>query len=225
MSKSGFVFYDCGRISYIKGWVRQREAFNGLLRDKAAGKQGCNRLFFCEHPPVFTLGKNGKDTNLLAPDGYLAEKGISFYRINRGGDITFHGWGQITGYPVFDLEYWKMGPKQYIYTLEEAVIRFLRLYDVRGERQAGAAGVWLNAGTPGKERKICAIGVKCSRYVTMHGFALNINTDLSYFSLINPCGYTDKGVTSLAKELGEAQDFVLAKERLHELFACLFPPA
>jgi lipoyl(octanoyl) transferase len=222
---SGFAYYDLGRIAFADALQRQTEAFDRLLRDKAAGKQGCNRLFFCEHPPVITLGKSGKETNLLAPDGYLAEKGISFYRINRGGDITFHGWGQITGYPVFDLEYWKMGLKQYVYTLEEAVIRFLRLYGVRGERQAGAAGVWLGAGTPGKARKICAIGVRSSRYVTMHGFALNINTDLSYFSLINPCGFTDKGVTSLEKESGAAQDFALAKERLHELFARLFPPA
>ena len=142
--------------------------------------------------------------------------------INRGGDITYHGPGQITGYPVFDLEYWNLGLKQYIHMLEETIIRFLSLYDLKGERLEGATGVWLDPEVPGRARKICAIGVKSSRFVTMHGFALNINTDLSYFSLINPCGFTDKGVTSLAMELGVPQDFELAKSQLRSIFMEIF---
>ena len=136
---------------------------------------------------------------------------------------TYHGPGQITGYPIFDIDSWQLGLKQYIHRLEEVVIRFLAIYGLRGERLEGATGVWLEPEAKGRARKICAIGVKSSRFVTMHGFALNINTDLSYFSLINPCGFTDKGVTSLQKELGEEQDFELAKTRLLALFEELFP--
>ena len=169
-----------------------------------------------------TIGKSGKDSNLLIPEETLRERGVSFYHINRGGDITYHGPGQITGYPVFDLEYWNLGLKQYIYMLEETIIRFLSLYDLKGERLEGATGVWLDPEVPGRARKICAIGVKSSRFVTMHGFALNINTDLSYFSLINPCGFTDKGVTSLAMELGAPQDFELAKSQLRSIFMEIF---
>ena len=185
--------------------------------------QGENQLFFCEHDPVLTIGKSGKETNLLIPEVSLRVRGVSLYHINRGGDITYHGPGQITGYPVFDLAYWSLGLRPYIELLEEVVIRFLALYGLRGERLAGATGVWLDPFVPGRARKICAIGVKSSRFVTMHGFALNINTDMSYFRLINPCGFTDKGVTSLAMELGEPQDFELAKQHLLGLFDALFP--
>ena len=153
----------------------------------------------------------------------MQQRGVSFYHINRGGDITYHGPGQITGYPVFDLEYWQLGLKLYIHRLEEVIIRFLALYGIRGERLDGATGVWIDPDVKGRARKICAIGVKSSRFVAMHGFALNINTDLSYFSLINPCGFTDKGVTSLEKELGEKQDFEQTKTQLHSLFSELFP--
>lgn len=179
-------------------------------------------MFFCEHLPVLTIGKSGKESNLLIPEEVLRERGVSFYHANRGGDITYHGPGQITGYPVFDLEYWHLGLRQYIHTLEDAIIRFLALYGLKGERLEGATGVWLDTEVSGRTRKVCAIGVKSSRFVTMHGFALNINTDLSYFSLINPCGFTDKGVTSLARELGEPQDFELAKSRLRDIFTDLF---
>lgn len=179
-------------------------------------------MFFCEHLPVLTIGKSGKESNLLIPEEVLRERGVSFYHTNRGGDITYHGPGQITGYPVFDLEYWHLGLRQYIHTLEDAIIRFLALYGLKGERLEGATGVWLDTEVSGRTRKVCAIGVKSSRFVTMHGFALNINTDLSYFSLINPCGFTDKGVTSLARELGEPQDFELAKSRLRDIFTDLF---
>lgn len=218
-----FIFDDLGHIDYADALTIQTHAFEALLQAKKDGGKEDNRLFFCEHQPVLTIGKSGKDSNLLIPEELLQKKGVSFFHINRGGDITYHGPGQITGYPVFDLECWNLGLKQYIHTLEEVIIRFLDLYGIRGERLEGATGVWIDPKVKGYARKICAIGVKSSRFVTMHGFALNIHTDLSYFSLINPCGFTDKGVTSLEKELGGKQDFELAKTRLHSLFCELFP--
>lgn len=218
-----FTFHDLGRIAYADALTIQTNAFDALLRAKAEGAKGENVLYFCEHQPVLTIGKSGKEANLLIPEQLLQQRGVSFYHTNRGGDITYHGPGQITGYPVFDLEHWHLGLKQYIHTLEEIIIRFLALYGIKGERLEGATGVWIDPEVKGRARKICAIGVKSSRYVTMHGFALNINTDLSYFSLINPCGFTDKGVTSLQKELGEKQDFELAKQQLLTLFTEMFP--
>lgn len=217
-----FRYHDLGRVAYADALARQTAAFEALLEAKAAGGRACGQLFFCEHEPVLTIGKSGKASNLLVPEAALRERGVSFYHISRGGDITYHGPGQITGYPVFDLERWGLGLRQYIGLLEEAIIRFLALYGLRGERMAGATGVWLEPGVPGRARKVCAIGVRSSRFVTMHGFALNINTDLRYFSLINPCGFTDKGVTSLARELGAPQDFELAKRRLLAVFTELF---
>lgn len=218
-----FTFHDLGRIDYADALKVQTDAFETLLQAKKEGGSEENKLFFCEHQPVLTIGKSGKDANLLIPEQLLQQRGVSFYHINRGGDITYHGPGQITGYPVFDLEYWQLGLKLYIHRLEEVIIRFLALYGIRGERLDGATGVWIDPDVKGRARKICAIGVKSSRFVAMHGFALNINTDLSYFSLINPCGFTDKGVTSLEKELGEKQDFEQTKTQLHSLFSELFP--
>lgn len=217
-----FIYHDLGRISYADALECQTSAFEILLAAKKDGTEGVNELFFCEHLPVLTIGKSGKDSNLLVTEDLLKQRGVSFFHINRGGDITYHGPGQITGYPVFDLECWGLGLKQYIDRLEEIVIRFLALYGIKGERLDGATGVWIDPDVPGRARKICAIGVKSSRFVTMHGFALNINTDLTYFSLINPCGFKDKGVTSLEKELGTSQDFELAKARLLSLFRELF---
>ena len=217
-----FSYQDLGRIVYENALDIQTEKFNALLAAKAKGEKGRNELLFCEHEPVLTIGKSGKDSNLLIPEARLKALGISYYHINRGGDITYHGPGQITGYPIFDLETWHIGLKQYIYRLEETIIRFLALYGLKGERLEGATGVWLDPLVAGKARKICAIGVKSSRFVTMHGFALNINTDLNYFTLINPCGFTDKGVTSLARELGENQDFEKAKRQLAALFSEVF---
>ena len=217
-----FSYQDLGRIVYANALDIQAEKFNALLAAKAKGEKGRNELLFCEHDPVLTIGKSGKDSNLLIPEARLQALGVSYYHINRGGDITYHGPGQITGYPIFDLETWHIGLKQYIYRLEETIIRFLALYGLKGERLEGATGVWLDPFVAGKARKICAIGVKSSRFVTMHGFALNINTDLNYFSLINPCGFTDKGVTSLAKELGKEQDFEEAKRQLVALFREVF---
>ena len=218
-----FTYHDLGRIDYADALTRQTAAYEALLATKADGIKGENQLFFCEHNPVLTIGKSGKDANLLIPEELLLARGVSFYHTNRGGDITYHGPGQVTGYPVFDLDNWQLGLKQYIYKLEEIIIRFLASYNIKGERLEGATGVWIDPQTAGRARKICAIGVKSSRYVTMHGFALNINTDLSYFNLINPCGFKDKGVTSLEKELGEKQDFEVAKARLHTLFIEMFP--
>ncbi|MDR1556565.1 MAG: lipoyl(octanoyl) transferase LipB [Tannerellaceae bacterium] len=218
-----FIYTDSGKLTYAEGLERQTEAFEALLDAKRNGTEGQNRLFFCEHLPVLTIGKNGRDTNLLVSEAFLLHRGISLFHANRGGDITYHGPGQITGYPVFDLEYWQMGLKQYVHTLEELIIRFLALYGIKAGRLEGAAGVWIDAQLPAGARKICAIGIKSSRYVTMHGFALNINTDLSCFSLINPCGFTDKGVTSLERELGAPQDFEHAKALLLGLFREFFP--
>lgn len=220
---SGFTYHDLGRIGYEEALAVQTSAFNSLLNAKAEQRVEENHLFFCEHEPVLTIGKSGKDSNLLISEEMLAKRGISFHHISRGGDITYHGPGQITGYPVFDLERWQLGLRQYIERLEEVIIRFLALYQIKGERLEGATGVWIEPHVPGKARKICAIGVKSSRFVTMHGFALNINTDLNYFSLINPCGFIDKGVTSLEKELDEVQDFELTKKQLCELFKEVFP--
>ncbi|MCD7977841.1 MAG: lipoyl(octanoyl) transferase LipB [Tannerellaceae bacterium] len=219
---SGFLFQDLGVIDYLDALERQTVIFDLLVAGKTEGRAGPNNLLFCEHYPVLTIGKSGKENNLLISEGHLKQRGISLYHVNRGGDITYHGPGQITGYPIFDLETWNMGLKQYVDTLEEIIIRFLAFYRITGERLKGATGVWIDAGSPGKARKICAIGVKSSRYVTMHGFALNINTDLHPFSLINPCGFVDKGVTSLEKETGEKQDVEKAKEHLLSLFQEFF---
>ena len=201
-----FQFHD---FPYADALELQTTAFDKLVDSKTKGGGEKNHLFFCEHEPVLTIGKHGKESNLLIPESLLREKGITFYHVSRG-------------YPVFDLECWNMGLRQYIYNLEEIMIRFLALYGLKGERLDGATGVWLDPLVKGRARKICAIGVRSSHFVTMHGFALNINTDLSYFSYINPCGFTDKGVTSLARELGEEQDFNLAKRQLRELFESFF---
>lgn len=216
-----FTFCDLGRILYEEALAIQTDAFNRLIAKKAQGSIGENTLFFCEHEPVFTLGKHGREANLLLPEERLKQRGISFYHTNRGGDITYHGPGQITGYPVFDLEQFGLGLKAYIDRLEETIIRFLAFYGLTGGRMAGASGVWLDADTP-RARKICAVGVRSSRFVTMHGFALNISTDLSYFSLIHPCGFVDKGVTSLAAECKTVPDFDVAKQRLANLFEEMF---
>jgi len=216
-----FRYIDWGKIDYEEGFERQTGLFNALIEAKQKGGERINRLIFCEHNPVLTIGKSGKEDNLLIPEELLKQRGVAYYHTNRGGDITYHGPGQITGYPIFDLDYWGLGLKQYIHLVEEAVIRFLKLYGIQAERLEGATGVWIDT-DKNTARKICAIGVKSSRFVTMHGFALNINTDLSYYTLINPCGFIDKGVTSLEKELGQVQDFELAKKQLAGLFRELF---
>lgn len=195
---------DWGVKEYKEAWQEQEELFNAILETKKM--QQCNPiatqdyLILLEHPHVYTLGKSGEEQNLLLNYMQLQAKDAQFVHTNRGGDITYHGPGQLVGYPILNLENYKIGLREYIHRLEESIILTLEHYGLKGSRAQGAAGVWLDVGTV-HERKICAIGVKSSRYVTMHGFALNISTDLSYFSHINPCGFTDKGVTSLEKEL------------------------
>ncbi|MDR1879943.1 MAG: lipoyl(octanoyl) transferase LipB [Tannerellaceae bacterium] len=217
-----FAYTDLGKIPYTAALEIQTRAFNALLEEKAGGRRGVNNLFFCEHEPVFTLGKNAAESNLLVAGEWLSKQGIALYHTNRGGDITYHGPGQITGYPVFDLDCWQMGLKQYVHTLEEIVIRFLALYGIEAGRLQGATGVWIEPQTR-RERKICAIGLKSSRYVTMHGFALNINTNLANYSYINPCGFKDKGVTSLEKETAAPQDIEKSEQQLLHLFREAFP--
>jgi lipoyl(octanoyl) transferase len=161
-----------------------------------------HRLLFVEHPAVYTLGKSGKMENVLISQEELALKGIEFFKINRGGDITFHGIGQLVGYPILDLEQFYTDIGRYLRNIEEVIIRTIAHYGLVGERSPGETGVWMDASIPGKERKICAIGVRCSRWITMHGFAFNVNTDLGFFEHIIPCGIRQKQVTSLQKELG-----------------------
>lgn len=181
-----------------------------------------HRLFFVEHPPVYTLGKSGKMEHVLISEEERSEKGIEFFKINRGGDITFHGPGQLVGYPIFDLEQFYTDIGKYLRNIEEAVIKVLAHYGLKGDRSPGETGVWLDPEIKGKERKICAIGVRCSRWVTMHGFAFNINTNLDYFNYIVPCGIQQKKVTSLQQELGRELDFEEVKklmiEKMEEVF-------
>lgn len=210
---SHFIYHDLGRIEYEKALERQTVAFNALLEAKAQGRTGENRLFFCEHQPVLTIGKSGKDTNLLIPKELLVQRGISFYHINRGGDITYHGPGQLVCYPILNLEEFHLGLKEYVHLLEEAVICVCAFYGIEAGRLEKATGVWLEGSTP-RARKICAIGVRSSHYVTMHGLALNVNTDLRYFSYIHPCGFIDKGVTSLRQELKHEVPMNEVKQRL-----------
>jgi lipoyl(octanoyl) transferase len=220
-------FIDLGLAEYAPTWERQESLMKEILDLKAINQhlpqtdrgKTPGYLIFVEHPPVFTLGKSGDLQNLLLNNLQLAEKKISFFKTNRGGDITFHGPGQLVGYLIFDLENFGIGLRQYIYNIEEAIIRVLGQFGLMSSRDPEATGVWLDVGLP-TARKICAIGVRSSRFVTMHGFALNVNTDLSYYSYIHPCGIQDKGVTSLEMELGMKIDFDWAKKTvLAELLA------
>jgi lipoyl(octanoyl) transferase len=212
-------FKDIGLIDYKKAWDFQEELFNKTLSIKSKNKKEAtsnkteNHLIFCEHPHVYTLGKSGKKENLLVNKEYLKSRGASFYKTNRGGDITYHGPGQIVGYPIFDLDNFFHDIHKYLRLLEESVILTLKEYGVKGERSDGETGVWLDVGMP-SARKICALGVKASRWVTMHGFAFNINTDLSYFENIIPCGIVGKNVTSLEQEIGRKVDIEKVKEKL-----------
>ena len=181
-----------------------------------------NYVLFVEHPHVFTLGKSGSEDNMLANFIQLQAKNAEFIHTNRGGDITYHGPGQIVGYPILNLDYFSKGVRDYIDKLEEAIILCLQHYGIEGHRLDGATGVWFDPDIPGKTRKICAMGVRVSRGVSMHGFAFNVNTDLSYFSLINPCGFTDKKVTSLQAELGQEMDLAEVKKVLKGKIAMVF---
>lgn len=206
---------DWGLIEYNEAWEKQEKLFNATIDLKVKNEPTSNSLIFCEHPHVYTLGKSGDEHNMLLNYIQLQAKDATFVKSNRGGDITYHGPGQVVGYPIFDLANFNLGLKQYIHKIEEAIINTLALYGIPTTRLEGATGVWLDVGLP-TCRKICAIGVRSSRFVTMHGFALNVNTQLEYFSHINPCGFIDKGVTSMKKELGAEVDMEKLKATLRK---------
>jgi lipoyl(octanoyl) transferase len=224
------VYKDIGQKDYKETWDYQADIFARLVDTKKQGSPAGHSgekfipgtLIFVEHPHVYTLGKNGSENNLLLDLIQLKAKDASFYKIDRGGDITYHGPGQLVGYPIFDLDAIKIGLKEYIYRLEETIIRTLGDYNIIASRLEGGTGVWIDPEIAGKARKICAIGVKASKYITMHGFAFNVNTDLTYFNNINPCGFTDKGVTSLEKELGAQQDFESVKNKVKRNLQAVF---
>lgn len=223
-------FQRLGLIDYKDAWEYQERLFNEILEQKShnrkaaedAQEQTPNYLLFCSHPHVYTLGKSGHEENLLINEEGLKAKGATFYKINRGGDITYHGPGQIVGYPILDLDNFFTDIHKYLRFLEEAVILTLEEYGITAGRIPGLTGVWLDHEAQVNPRKICAMGVKCSRWVTMHGFAFNINTDLNYFSNIVPCGISDKKVTSLAQELGHEVPLAEVEEKLLMHLAHLF---
>lgn len=222
-------YEDIGLKDYKETWDYQADIFKKLVNAKKTTADTTQSygnipgtLIFVEHPHVYTLGKSGSENNLLIDYIQLQAKDAKFYKIDRGGDITYHGPGQIVGYPIFDLEIVGIGLKEYIFRLEEAVIQTIMESGLLGSRLAGSTGVWLDTEIKGKTRKICAIGVKASKYVTMHGFAFNVNPDLSYFNHINPCGFTDKGVTSMERELGVKQNIEKIKEALKRKIKGIF---
>ena len=219
MDNREIKFLDFGLSEYKETWDRQEDLMQEIISIKLKNdkipedqkQETPNWLIFVEHPHVYTLGKSGDEKNLLLNYIQLQAKDASFFRTDRGGDITYHGPGQLVGYPIFDLENFGIGLRQYIYSIEESIIKALSEFGIKGDRDPKATGVWIDVGKH-TARKICAIGVKSSRFVTMHGFALNINTNLEYFKYINPCGFTDKAVTSIEKEMGEKQDFEKTKQ-------------
>ncbi|MEO8109783.1 MAG: lipoyl(octanoyl) transferase LipB [Ginsengibacter sp.] len=239
MDKQEVIFEDLGIINYKSAWDYQEELVKKnidvkvqhrkLLQstDVAFPASGYelptkNYLLFCEHPPVYTLGKSGHMENVLMNEAEMEEKEIEFFKTNRGGDITFHGLQQVVGYPIIDLEKFYTDIGKYLRSLEEVIMLTIAEYGVKGERSKGETGVWIEPGIAGRERKICAMGIRCSRWITMHGFALNVNTDLSYFNNIIPCGIVNKKVTSLEKEVGHKVNFQEVKEKLKANFAHVF---
>jgi len=216
------LFKDLGLVDYKQAWDYQESLLGEIVAAKMEARNhsesrvanGTHHLLFCEHPHVYTLGKSGKEDHLLLDEQQLGENQAVFYRINRGGDITYHGPGQIVGYPILDLDCFFNDIHRYLRYLEEAVIRTLSDYGIVASRIEKLTGVWIDAEDPAKARKICAFGVRCSRWVTMHGFAFNVNVDLDYFKHIIPCGIPDKAVTSLSRELGRPLDMVEVKEKL-----------
>ena len=220
------VFQDLGFIDYKEAWDYQEKRFNEILMSKNNRKKNrqdatLSYLLFCEHPHVYTLGKSGDKNNLLVNEDYLMSRGATFYKINRGGDSTYHGPGQIVGYPILDLENFFTDIHKYLRYLEESVILTLADYGINGSRSDGETGVWIDIGTR-NARKICALGVRSSRWVTMHGFAFNVNCDLTYFGNIIPCGIADKSVTSMQKELGKEVNLMEVKQKLKEYLKNIF---
>lgn len=225
MKNKNIQFKDLGLIDYKQAWDHQASLLEGIVQTKRDNRereeqmQTENFLLFCEHPPVYTLGKSGSTDNILLSEEEMTERGIQFYKINRGGDITFHGPGQIVGYPILDLENFFTDIHKYLRLLEESIIQTLAEYGVKAGRIEKATGVWVDIDKGPLARKICAMGIRCSRWVTMHGWAFNVNTDLDYFNHIIPCGITDKGVTSLNKELGvQTVDINEVKQKLLQNF-------
>jgi lipoyl(octanoyl) transferase len=236
------LFKDLGRVGYKQVWDYQESLLQKNVRIKSELRRladspdtpdtpgieeltTSNYLLFVEHPPVYTLGKSGHMENILIDEDHMRERGIDFFQTNRGGDITFHGPGQIVGYPILDLERFYTDIGKYLRNLEEVIIRVLAFYGIAGDRSPGETGVWIEPGVKGRERKICAIGVRCSRWITMHGFAFNVNTDLGYFGNIIPCGIHDKQVTSLEKELGRVAAIEEVKQEVRRQFEEVFDVA
>ncbi len=211
-------------MDYQQAWDMQEDLLLSNVTKKGSGLASNteHHLLFVEHPPVYTLGKSGHMEHVLISEVEREEKGIAFFKTNRGGDITFHGPGQLVGYPIFDLEKFYTDIGKYLRNLEEVIILTMAAYGLKGERSAGETGVWLDPQVQGKERKICAMGVRCSRWITMHGFAFNVNTDLSYFDHIVPCGIKQKAVTSLEKELGQTPDMEEVKQIVKRSFETVF---
>ena len=240
MNKQQVIFRDLGKMDYQTAWDYQEKLLQENVRRKSlvySLESGVEEieltthdsrlttqhyLLFVEHPPVYTLGKSGKIENVLMNEEQMKASGIEFFRTNRGGDITFHGNEQIVGYPILDLEKFYTDIGKYLRNIEEVIIQTLADYRIDAGRSPGETGVWIEPDTKGKERKICAIGVRSSRWITMHGFAFNVNTDLSYFNNIIPCGINNKQVTSMEKELGYKIDFEEAKEKVKNNFEKVF---
>lgn len=222
MNDTRILFEDWGLMPYRKAYERQILMFEERIATKQSGMNvPADVWVFCEHSPVITLGRHGNPHNLLFSPADIERKGVEFVATDRGGDITFHGPGQCVCYPIFDLERLGIGLKQYVDRLEQVVIDVLSEYGIDAGRLAGASGVWIEPETA-HARKICAVGIRSSRYITMHGIALNVNTELSYFSLIHPCGFVDKGVTSMAKETGRTLEMDEVKERIKRRVEYLF---
>ncbi len=211
-------FIDLGQMPYRDCWEYQQRLFDALTARRGEASEEAGWLLTVEHPPVYTLGKSGKAQNLLVGEEFLRSKGAEYYHIDRGGDITFHGPGQVVCYPILDLERLGIGLRDYIDRLEESVIEVVGRYGIRGGRIAGASGVWI-AEEGAAPRKICAIGVRASRFITMHGFALNVATDLEWFQYINPCGFADRGVTSIERETGRKVSTDEAKELIVKILS------
>lgn len=227
------IYKDLGIIDYKTAWEYQEKLLQENVSIKSAARSAGvdkplnalgtkNHLLFCEHKPVYTIGKSGNMNNILLSSDKLEESGIEFFQTNRGGDITFHGPQQIVGYPILDLEKFYTDIGKYLRNIEEVIIRTIFDYGITGERSKGETGVWIQPCIIGKEKKIAAIGVRCSRWITMHGFALNVNTDLNYFSNIIPCGIQNKQVTSIEKETGSKVDYETVKQKLMQNFEKVF---
>ncbi len=223
------IFEDLGLMDYKICWDYQENLFSKTVEQKISNRnnntelQTNNYLLFVEHPHVYTLGKSGDEKNLLVNEKTLEEKDATYYKINRGGDITYHGPGQLVAYPILDLDNFFTDIHKYLRLLEETIILTLAEYGIKGERSEGETGVWIDIDNPAKARKICAFGVRCSRWVTMHGWGFNVNADLDYFNNIIPCGIENKSVTSLNKELGVKEvNMIEIKEKLKKHFSALF---